>query len=351
MKISLREKLLNDGRKSLYFDIYHAGKRRYEFLNLYLTKNRDENKATKKLAEQIQSKRLLELSNNEFGFQSESKRKTDFIKYFEAIEKTKPKHSIYYSTLVHFKAFSKGKVLFYEIDEKYLEKFKNYLLNLDSISQNSAREYFSVTKRILRKAVRDKIITQNPADFVDHIKGIDIDRTHLEIEEVRQLAKTDFESNFDIKRGFLFCCFTGLRYSDLKALTWENVKSDYIQVRQKKTKDMINIPLSFTAKEILYMNKENVFHFPQQNVFNVPYRWYGNDQLKKFFKKAGINKNAHWHISRHTFAVLNINEGVEIYTVSKLLGHKNLRTTEIYSKVIDKKKREAIDRLPIVEMK
>ena len=250
----------------------------------------------------------------------------------------------------HIKAFSKGKLFFYEIDEKWLDGYRGYLINLDSISQNTAREYFSVTKRILRRAVKEKIIIRNPADYVDSIKATDIKRDFLTIDEIQLLANNSIETDFDIKRGFLFSCFTGLRYSDVKNLKWMNIRADHIELKQQKTGDHIYIPLHPTAKQILFGKTDNIIPLPDKNVFKIPYRWYANNLLKKLFEKAKINKNAHWHLSRHTFAVLNITMGAEFYTLSKLLGHKNMKTTEIYSKLIDKKKQEAINRLPVIEV-
>ncbi|MDR3596488.1 site-specific integrase [Clostridium sp.] len=347
MKVTLREKQLKDKGISLYLDIYHSGKRRYEFLNLYLTKDKEQNKKIRHLATKIRDQRALELANDEYGFVSDNKKNISFIDYFQKIESTYKKHSIYYSTLKHLKDFTKSKIFFKEIDEKFLIKFQEYLQGL-SISKNSAREYFSVTKRILKRAVRDKIIQKNPADFVDNIKGNDVQRDFLNESEVKLLAKTECKYP-DIKRAFLLSCFTGLRFSDIKQLKWNDIKEDHIQKRIQKTQDFIYIPLSITAKSILN-NNNNIFPLPDNLVFTLPKRWFSNHILKQWFKQAEIDINAHWHISRHTFASLNITQGAELYTVSKLLGHKNLRTTEIYSRLVNEKKKEAIDRLPVIEI-
>jgi integrase len=350
MRVTVRAKRLNSGEQSLYLDIYHSGKRRYEFLNLYLSKDRNQNKETKALAEKIRAKREIEFANNEFGFVADFKRKVSLIEYFQKIADTQKKNSPHHSTLKHVKDFAKGKVYFQEIDEKWVEKFQAYLLS-KSISQNSARTYYSILRRIFRQAVKDKIIPRNPAEFVSPIKSQDIQRNYLSIDEIKVLAKTDYNFSFpDIKRAFLFSCFTGLRFSDIKQLKWKDIKGDHIEKKQQKTQDFVYIPLSRTAKELIALSQSNVIPLPDTNVFTLPVRCFTNHNLKKWFKVAKIDKNAHFHLSRHTFAVMNITQGAQLYTVSKLLGHKNLKTTEIYSKLIDEKKKEAIDNLPVIEV-
>jgi len=350
MRVTIRTKQLSNGLKSIYLDIYHSGKRRYEFLNLYLSKDKEQNKQTKALAEKIRAKRELEFAHNEFGFVAEFKRKANLIEYFQKQNDSKPKWSIYQNTLIKVKEFSKGKVFFQEIDEKWLENFQKFLLS-QKISQNTAKEYYSVLKRILKQAVKDKIIPRNPAEFVSNIKAKDVKRDFLTIDEIKLLAKADFPFTFpDIKRAFLFSCFTGLRFSDVKKLKWKDIKQDHLEIQQQKTKDYIYIPLSKTAKDIITHSNSKIIHLPDSIVFDLPNRWFANHNLKKWFGMVKIEKNAHFHLSRHTFAVMNITQGAQIYTISKLLGHKNLQTTEIYSKLIDEKKKEAIDKLPVIEV-
>lgn len=349
MKVTLRSKDLSNGSKSLYLDIYNLGKRRYEFLNLYLAKNKEENRETKSLAEKIRAKREVELANNQYGFLPDYKKKASFTDYFNKVLEKKKKWSIYHSTFKKLNDYSKGKVSFQEIDERWLEGFQEYLLS-SGISQNSAREYFSVLKRILKQAVKDKIISNNPADFVSHIKNKDIKRDYLNLDEIKALGKAECKYP-EIKKAFLFACFTGLRFSDIKQLKWAFIKKEHIELRQQKTQDFIYIPLSQTAKSIIFSFDKKIINLPDKFVFTLPNRWFTNHILKKWFTDTGINKNAHFHLSRHSFAVMNITQGAQLYTVSKLLGHKNLKTTEIYSKLIDEKKKEAVDNLPFIEVK
>jgi site-specific recombinase XerD len=347
MKVTLRKKPLKGKGVSLYLDIYNKGKRRYEFLGLYLTKDKIQNEKINELAKKIRDKRSLALANDENDFESNDNKRMNFIDYCQKIVDIYPKHSVYYSTLEHLKNYTRGKVQFGEIDEKFLTKFKSYIQE-QSISKNTAKGYFAATKRFLRMATKDKIIQKNPAEFVNNIKGNDVQHVFLTEAEINILAKTECKYQ-DIKRAFLFSCFTGLRFSDIRQLKWNDVEEGHIQKRIQKTQDYIYIPLSHTAKAILG-NRSNILHMPETLVFTIPERWNSNYILKQWFSTAKINKNAHWHISRHTFASLNITQGAELYTVSKLMGHKNLRTTEIYSNLINEKKKEAIDKLPIIEV-
>jgi integrase len=140
-----------------------------------------------------------------------------------------------------------------------------------------------------------------------------------------------------------------LRQSDLRNLKWKDISDNIIKITQQKTKGSLSIPLSQTALNIL--KTDNIFHLPETNIFDIPKdRSTINRVLVKWFKNAKINKKAFYHLSRHTFATLNLTSGNEIYTVSKLLGHKSLKTTEIYSNIIDEKKKQAMDNLPVIEV-
>jgi site-specific recombinase XerD len=349
MRITIRQKQLSDKRISLYLDIYNMGKRRYEFLNLYLTKDKEQNKEIKKLAEQIRSKRELDLANSSFGFIPEFNRKISLIKYFDKFVENTEKYSNLRSSLIHLKDYVNGNdIKFSEVDVKFLSGFKEYLVK--QVSNNSANTYFAILKRVFRKAYRENIISRDITANVDNIKMKPRIREFLELGDVVKLSNTDCKIH-EVKRAFLFACFTGLRFSDLTSLQWKSIKADNLELRQKKTNESVYIPLAETAKKIIFDNVDSkLLQHPENKVFNLPCKKYYNDILKLWFKEAKIQKNASSHVARHTFAVLNITAGNAIYTVSKLMGHRNLRNTEIYSRLIDEKKKEAIDKLPVIEV-
>ena len=179
------------------------------------------------------------------------------------------------------------------------------------------------------------------------------DKIFLELREIQKLADTHLggELGAEVKRAFLFGCFTGLRISDIKSLQWGDITREPLQIakRQKKTDRRVYIPLHETAWKIindnaLHNHKSLVFPGLTQSKTNT------NEYLKSWAKKAEIEKRIGWHTARHTFAVLSLESGAEIYTVSKLLGHTDLKTTQVYAKATDKMKREAVNGLPGIEI-
>ena len=146
---------------------------------------------------------------------------------------------------------------------------------------------------------------------------------------------------------FLFGCFTGLSLANLETLTYEQIEGESVKFFRTKTEKWIYFPLNKTALSLIgnTVNKE-----PSSRIFNTPQRRHASRLLKKWGKQAGIKKNMHYHIARHTFATLSLTSGADLYTVSKLIGHKNLSTTQIYAKVIDSVKRQAVNNLPQLEL-
>jgi len=340
MKVTLRQKKNNNGF-SLYLDIYHKGKRVYEYLNLYLTADREQNKETKQLAKRIRTQREIELQNDLHGFTFEAKLKTDVRKW---ITKTYEGNKNYLAIIAHLKAYSPGTLTFQNITPRYCEGFKEYLSR--NVSDSSARQYFALFKAAINRAVKQNIIRQNPARNTTAPRPKEKVREFLTIEEVSTLAGTDCH-NPELKKAFLFSCFTGLRLSDIEGLKWGDIQGDEISIVQQKTQQTNIIPLSESAKRIL--SKGNIHPLPSQKVFSLPSRPTIMYNIRKWFTAAKITKPAKFHISRHTFATLSITQGIDIYTVSKLLGHRELATTQVYAKVIDQKKRDAIKLLPVIE--
>lgn len=348
MQIQLRKKKLLDGRESLYLDIYKDGKRSYEFLKLYIKRGNPENKETLLLAEKIRSNRLIELANNEYEQISSIKKRSSFKKYFENYIKTKRKWSNYHATLKHLNLFEPEDILFKQINKAWLESFADYLSKESGLKKNSAFLYFRKLKEVLYKASDDGFIRQETFRKANAPLKEKVQRDHLELNEIEKLINTPSDRP-EIKQAFLFSCFTGLRQSDIKNLQWKNIIDNTIQFEQQKTTSKTVIPLSQTALNIL--NTGNVFNLPENKIFKL-----NNDRTKinralvRWFKEAKINKHAYYHLSRHTFATLNLTSGNDIYTTSKLLGHKSLKTTELYADIIDEKKKQAIDNLPVLKV-
>jgi integrase len=349
MSVKLRKKKTKKG-DSLYLDIYHDGQREYEFLKIHLTKDKESNKEKMRIAESIRAKKELEILSSANGLTPKFKKNANFVEYFERFSNEKTNTTHYRNTLNHLREFTGGTIKFIHINEKWLDEFKAYLLK--KVSNNSANTYYTSLKTVLKKAVKEKILQENPAQYTDSIKTTEVERVYLTHEELTKLSRAKCP-NDEVKRAFLFACYTGLRFSDLNNLTWGKIQTDNgrykLQYRQKKTGGFEYFPLSKTATKLL-KDESNIINFPNKPVFDMPCRFHYNQILKSWTKNAGINKNLTSHIARHTFATLSLSSGADLYTVSKLLGHKDIATTQIYAKIIDKKKEEAVDMLPALEV-
>lgn len=362
--VRLRERILADGTKSLYLDIWFNGKRSYEFLKLYIikpknSKDRDINKQTKQLAEDIRAKRQLEIQNNSYGFTSDFVKDTNFIEYFKSlIEKKKASIGNYgnwSSTLKHIDKFCGSQITFRDIDVKFVEDFKYYLENTAKtksnklLSKNSQVSYFNKFRASMNKAFEDRLISDNPAKRVKAIKAEETHREYLTLDELKDLVKKDCRYPV-LKRAFLFSCLTGMRWSDINKMTWSEVRKHNdtyrIVFRQKKTKGQEYLDISNQALD--YLEKRGL---PDDRVFaGLKYSDWYNLELQRWMMKSGITKNITFHCARHTFAVLQLDMGTDIYTVSKLLGHADLKTTQVYAKIVDQKKREAVNKIPNINI-
>ena len=339
MSVKLREKEKASGEISLYLDIYDKGKRRREHLGLYLTKDREKNKQVRRLAEDIRSKRQLELSANNYQITPQFKSQVNFITYFSEV--SNESHRAWKSTLIHLKEFAGKDLPFGRIDERWLVSFQKYLLNV--VSKNTAQTYFNKIKAALNRAKREKLILTNPADNIENIKGEEVEKVYLTFEEIQQLNDTPSDQD-GIKRGFLFGCFTGLRLSDVRRLQWKHIRGEQMTLRIKKTGQPEYLPLAKAALSFLgerRADNEKVFEMGKSEggIWNSLQRWGA---------AAGIEKHISFHVSRHTFATLALTSKVDLYTVSKLLGHSSIKNTQIYAKIIDQKKTDAVNLMPIL---
>jgi integrase len=362
MKVTLRKRE-KSGKISLYLDYYHQGKRKYEYLRLYLDpkartpQDRETNRKTLQLAENIRAKRHLELQNGIYGFNDNEKMNSSFLTYFEVmVEKRKESDGNYgnwHSAFKYLQRFRKGNVKFSEIDNQWLEDLKEYFVydartkHNQKLSKNTCVSYFNKVRATLRQAVKDGIITKNPALQVDGIKEAETKREFLTLDELQRIYKTDCEVPI-LKTAFIFGCLTGLRFSDIEKLTWSEVQHSnengyYVRFKQKKTQGQETLPISNDAFSILGERLT-----PNEKVFtDLIYSDYNNHKLREWMVRSGIEKEITFHCSRHTYATLQLSLGTDIYTVSKLLGHKSLRTTEIYAKVVDQKKRDAANAIKL----
>jgi integrase len=287
--------------------------------------------------------------------QAEQKEKLqqNFIEYFDATAKKRHANSSE-SIIVNWrrvyellKIFAGDYLPFSKIDNHLAEDFRLFMLSAPcggnksgTVSRNTAATYFSIFKAGLKQAFIDGYLT---VDLSAKIKGIQEQETRREfltVEELNQLAATPCEQD-TMKRAALFSALTGLRHCDIQKMRWKEIQIDGDQARlnftQKKTKGVEYMPISAQALELCGEPRK-----PEQLVFeDLPAPSWISGPLKTWIKKAGITKKITFHCFRHTFATLQLTNGTDIYTVSKMLGHTNVKTTQIYAKVVDEKKEKA----------
>jgi len=376
MRVHLRErKQGKSGRRSLYLEIYKGstkdsnGKvknlRDYEYLDLFLIDkpkspiDKQQNKDNLLLAQNIKAKKELDIKNGLYGFSNDFKQSTNFIDYFNTLmqkrQKSKGNYDNWNSTLKHLTKFAGANTSFREIDENFCENFLDYLLNNakksngESLATSSISSYFNKFRACLKEAVKKKIIYSNPAIDVSTPKIIEKERVFLTLDELKEIVKA--ECRYDVlKRAFIFSCLTGLRWSDIHNLKWSDVQDTSngwrITFHQQKTKGLQYLDISEQARGYLGEASKQ-----EERIFKgLNYSSYMNVELTKWMLKAGITKNITFHCARHTFAVIQMTLGTEIYTLSKLLGHAELKTTQVYAKIIDEKKREAVNRIPNINL-
>lgn len=375
-KVTLRKKQISAYRQSLYLDFYPAivnpetGKpTRREFLGFYIyekAKNpieKHHNIETLKIAESIRQKRQNELNKPEIytGFEKEQLRikevgEQDFVAYFKSLaDKRKNSNRDNWSAAYgYFEKFSNGRVRFADLNEAYFDDFKEYLLSTKSkkssktsLSQNSAVSYFNKVKAALKQAFKDGKLQIDLNAKVETIKSAETRRGFLTIEELNSLVKTECNNPL-LKRAALFSALTGLRFSDVKKMIWDEIQyidgqGYFLNFSQLKTKGVEALPISEQAYNLLGERKE-----PTDRVFEgLTYSAYENKHLAQWIGASGITKDITFHCFRHTFATLQLFNGTDIYTVSKMLGHKDLKTTQIYAKVVDAAKRDAADKIKL----
>lgn len=369
--VVVRQRQLADGKISLYLDIHCNGVRTKENLRLYLVPETSRiakvtNNKTLAQAETVRAQRQIDLQKRRYDVLKEYQVDTPFLDYYRKVceerfkTDTQGNWGIWRSCLAHLEIYCDESTTFREINRDWLEGFKKYLDNAEQLSnihdgsanvefvglsQNSKYSYFNKVKACINQAYSEYIIPVNPLAGVKGFPAAEVKREHLSWEEVDLLDKTECD-NPHIKNPFLFSCFTGIRKCDLTKLTWGEIREfdgfTRIVWKQKKTggQEYLDIP----EQAVKYLGERGEYN---DNVFkNITTGTQLSIDLQKWMLRAGIERKLTFHCARHTFAVLLLNFGADIFTVSKLLGHKEIKTTQIYAQVLDKKKQEAIGLFP-----
>ena len=355
--VRLRMKELANGNKSLYLDIYRNGKRTYEYLKMYLIPETDhnarrQNQAIMAAANAIKSKRIIQLTNGEAGI--EHREKVFLLDWMETYKENQAKRgkkdgNQIMVTIRILKDFAGESMTMDQVDKAFCQEYIDYLLTEyrpkgKRVSNFTLHTYYRILNGALNAAVRAEIIKVNPFTKInnsDKIRLPESKRAYMTIEEVRALIATPVQDG-RVKNAYLFSCFCGLRISDIVGLKWKNVFVDNGQYRlavaMQKTKEPIYLPLS---NEALKWMPEREDKAADDHVFSLPSNI--NQYLKPWAEAAGITKRFTFHTARHTFATMMLTLGADLYTVSKLLGHTSVRMTQVYAKIINQKKDEAVN--------
>ena len=362
-KVTVRQRPIKNGMISLYLDYYPAVRdpktmrnHRREYLGIYIyahPKNemeREFNFDMLNKAELIRCRRTQSIINNEVDVFDRTQQNADFLEYYKKMCMNKDERwDIVYG---HFAAFCHGHCTFGEITVEFCNKFKDYLLNLSygkkekkKINQNSASSYWCAFRSLLKIAYKQKLIKENINDFLERIEDEDVRKEYLTLDELKRLARTPCESDV-LRRASLFSCLTGLRISDVINLKWENIEKApeggySMRIKTIKTGTVATLTISDEAFELCGEKQES------GTVFVGMKRTLTGKPLQNWLEAAGIKKHITFHCFRHTFATLQIAEGTDIYTVSKMLTHKNVTTTQIYADLVSEKKRQSANAISL----
>ena len=360
--VRLREKELANGVRSLYLDIYVNGKRSYEFLKLYLIPETNpqakvQNENTMRAANTIKLNRILEITNNKAGLKNTSIRAKILLKdWMETFRQAQEQKGVKDQKLIHNTVHA---LTAYNINVAMRDVNRDYIIGLTNFLRNDYRSprgkklkdysvinYLGCLRNALNMAVREDVIADNPImklSAQDKVKAPESQREYLTVEEDQQLEATDSPYPH-IKQAFLFACYTGLRCSDVRSITWGKIVKDGEKYRLHtvmfKTKRPFYIPLS---KKAMQWMPERGDKTDDDLIFeNIPVQVNTKLYLQPWLDKAGITKPITFHCSRHTFGTMMLTLGADIYTTSKLMGHTKVEVTQMYAKIINKKKDDAV---------
>lgn len=356
MSVTIREIENKDFTTSIYLDIYHNGKRYKEFLKecklakVVTPMDRVANKQKKQLANQIRDKRSIELQANEDGVMANHNNKIELKAYFENfIENYNKKdkrnvEGVYNKFLAFAKDENINITTLRQLNENIVQAFANYL-QIECTGEG-ASSYFARFKKVLKKAVKDKVILSSPANDVTIKRDESIKKDILTIEEIQTLANTEI-SNKEVRNAFLFSCVTGLRWVDIKALQWKHINLDtnVLSKVQAKTDLKVEVTLNNTALSLL-PTKEG----KNDIIFKLPSHTGALKILRNWLEKAEIEKHITWHCARHSFATNLIYYKTDVLIVSKLLGHNTLKYTQRYTHIANDLKKQATDNLPTINI-
>jgi site-specific recombinase XerD len=239
----------------------------------------------------------------------------------------------------------KKKICFADITEKFINDYQHYMLHTLCNNENTVSKSLRSLRTFVNVSMRYGYIKSNPFKYLT-IKKVDGKRDFLTAEELNKLNQAYFSGKIadgkkkEILQYFLFSCYTGLRYSDLRSLKTNSIDGTNLKINMHKTGYLVSVPLTQKASQLIpaQINLKSEF------VFRVYCNKVTNRILKQIGQQYGIQKKVTCHVARHTFATISITLGIPIEVVSKLLGHTNLKTTQVYAKIVDSVKEREMEK-------
>ena len=383
----LGAKILADGRESLFLDYYFGYQmvynekldkqvarkdRKREFLKLYLWQaprtpiERQQNQETLELAKKIRFERGQELLESVEGYRLKKERDINFLDYFQSYIDTYTKKDIrmveialkrfkdFLNDTQEYNKFAK-RIKPEQITKDMVEAFTEYLQSR-SVGEG-AKSIYARFKKVIKYAIEHDVLLKNPCTgIVIKVDDQILRKEVLSLEEIQQLIAIHYEhENPNIRRAFIFCLYCGLRFCDVKDLTFANVDfaNKLLKFEQNKTKGHsansgVIIPLNDGLLKLI--GEPTGDQTKESLIFSLPSYEMCLKALGRWVKRAGIDKHISWHCARHSFAVNILNNGANIKTVASLLGHSGLKHTEKYTRAIDRLKEDAINSLPTLEV-
>lgn len=377
---------LQDGRDSLYLEyyigfdlveskngtLYKKANRKTERLNLFLWQSprnpieRTENNETLRLAKQIRFERGQQLLEQGEGYRLKKDCNINFLdwmwSYYEAYTKgdkrhIKRAHDVFIDFLNATSEYQKyaKRLKPEQLDKDMIVAFTEYLQH--RFRGEGPHTLYARFKKIIAAAVDKDVMRKDPCHGISiTIDNGSLKKDVLSMDEIKQLIMCHYHGESEnIRRAFLFCLRCGLRFCDVKDLTYSNVDfaNRLLKFEQAKTKghssaSNVVIPLSDGVLELI--GKPSVEGMRDELIFPLPSHTMCLKALRHWCKRAGIEKHITWHCARHSFAVNILNNGANIKTVAALLGHSGLKHTEKYTRAVDALKQEAINSLSILDL-
>lgn len=338
--------------KAAYLEISEDGTRRRESIGIVIQKNDNDKRQKERKAEAIRTKYHNAMMNRQWDLVDPEKFNFPFLKYcFHFLEHYhRAGKRKYIAAVSSFQSFLEYRMIDEKITCKELtpsicEQYRDYLLQDAGLTGETPYDYFKRFTAIINKAIRERYFIESPVKNVVFKKPqTDVKKQILTIEEIQKLINTDY-GNPEVRRAFIFACFTGLGEKEIRNIKWGNVLNNRLNIERAKNGMKVSFKLPKTAQNVLGepgKSDEFIFDLPSNSrIWRI---------LKKWVEKAGIDKHITFYCARHSFAVMNLKNGANLKTIKDLLGHSTMDNTVKYLNFIDEERDKAMSNLPELDL-